>query len=114
MKLLPDAGYPYWNPGVAGIPPLAYLGQPNQLRPAAAMPYLGGYLYPPLVMNPGTGSVPAPILGQPIESWVRAPLGQLSGAPPLATVQGGETGFTPEARGTRPSTGQSGVTSGNQ
>jgi len=75
---------------------------------------LGGYVYPPLVMNPGTGSVPAPILSQPIESWVRAPLGQLSGSPPIATVQGGETGFTPEARGTRPSTGQPGVTPGNQ
>ena len=74
MKLYTDAGYPYWSPGIAGIPPLAYPGQPNQLRPAASMPYLGGYVYPPLVMNPGTGSVPAPILSQPIESWVRAPL----------------------------------------
>jgi len=104
-KLYTDAGQPYWNSSIAGILPLAYLGQPNQLRLAAPMPYMSGYMYPPLVMNPGTGTVPVPILNHPVESWVQAPLGQLSGAPPNASAQAWEAGFMPESRGMRPSTG---------
>jgi len=49
-----------------------------------------------------------------MESWVRAPQGQPTGVPPNAAAQGWEAGFIPEARGTWPSFGRSGMTQLNQ
>jgi len=92
VKLYPDAGQPIWNSGIAGIPHSAYPGQPIQLRPAASKPYMSGNTHLSLVVDPGVGTATAPILNRLVELWVRAPPGQLLGAPPNATAQGWEVG----------------------
>ena len=106
-KLNTGVGYPHLGAGAAGIPQPAYLGQPTPLRQAAPMQLANGQFYQPWVYGPGAGPAPAPYWNYPVESWVRAPQGQLVGIPPSAPVQQGwEAGFTPEARGTQPPVSQ--------
>jgi len=78
-KLNTSVGYPYLDTGAAGILQPAYLGQPTQLRPAAPMHLANGQFYQPWVYGPGAGPAPAPYWNYPVESWVRAPQGQLMG-----------------------------------
>ena len=106
-KLNTGVGYPYLGTGAAGIPQTAYLGQPIPLRPAAPMQLASSQFHQPWVYGPGAGSAPAPHWNYPVESWVRAPQGQLVGIPPSAPVQQGwGAGCTPEARGTQPPVSQ--------
>jgi len=80
------------------------------MRPAAPMQLANGQFYQPWVYGPSAGLAPAPYWNYPVESWVRAPQGQLGGMPPNAPVQQGwEAGFTPEARGTQPPVSQPGA-----
>jgi len=107
-------GQPYLDAGTAGILQPAYLGQPTLLRPAAPIQLANGQFYQPLVFDPGVGTAPALYWNRPVESCVRAPQGQLMGVPPNASASGGEAGFTPEARGTRPPIEQPGMSQSDQ